>query len=145
MPWTQPIPKTAFNSRELTSDRAAGHRHRLAGPLLGPIALAAALSALALFGCSIVIDEPTPDTNSAANPQAAEVAYQQPPSAFSSRTEAGGHADGPSPRPAVEPSATEALGYTCTMHPEVHQHEPGDCPECGMALVAKKPPREGGS
>lgn len=25
--------------------------------------------------------------------------------------------------------------YTCPMHPEVHQHEPGNCPICGMALV----------
>ena len=25
-------------------------------------------------------------------------------------------------------------GYTCPMHPEVVQDEPGDCPKCGMAL-----------
>ncbi|MEW6330435.1 MAG: heavy metal translocating P-type ATPase [Pseudomonadota bacterium] len=24
--------------------------------------------------------------------------------------------------------------YTCPMHPEIRQEEPGDCPECGMAL-----------
>lgn len=25
--------------------------------------------------------------------------------------------------------------YTCSMHPQVHEHEPGKCPICGMALV----------
>lgn len=25
--------------------------------------------------------------------------------------------------------------YTCSMHPQVHQHEPGKCPICGMALI----------
>ncbi|MEX1198267.1 MAG: heavy metal-binding domain-containing protein [Pseudohongiellaceae bacterium] len=29
-------------------------------------------------------------------------------------------------------------GYTCPMHPEVVQDEPGSCPECGMDLVAKE-------
>ncbi len=24
--------------------------------------------------------------------------------------------------------------YTCPMHPEIHQHKPGSCPKCGMAL-----------
>ncbi len=27
--------------------------------------------------------------------------------------------------------------YTCTMHPEIHRDEPGDCPICGMKLVLK--------
>lgn len=27
--------------------------------------------------------------------------------------------------------------YTCTMHPEVLQDEPGKCPKCGMELVKK--------
>ena len=26
------------------------------------------------------------------------------------------------------------MDYTCPMHPEVRQHEPGACPKCGMAL-----------
>ncbi|MBT3397316.1 MAG: hypothetical protein HN423_09090, partial [Alphaproteobacteria bacterium] len=29
------------------------------------------------------------------------------------------------------PTRTE---YTCPMHPEVRQDEPGSCPDCGMAL-----------
>jgi Cu+-exporting ATPase len=31
-------------------------------------------------------------------------------------------------------STPKAGGYTCPMHPEVHQDGPGDCPKCGMAL-----------
>ena len=31
-----------------------------------------------------------------------------------------------------------ATTYTCPMHPEVKQDQPGKCPKCGMALVAKK-------
>ncbi len=27
--------------------------------------------------------------------------------------------------------------YTCPMHPEVQQNEPGNCPKCGMKLVEK--------
>ena len=30
-----------------------------------------------------------------------------------------------------------ATEYTCPMHPEVKQNQPGKCPKCGMALVAK--------
>ena len=29
--------------------------------------------------------------------------------------------------------------YTCPMHPEVRQDEPGDCPKCGMALEPSSP------
>ena len=28
--------------------------------------------------------------------------------------------------------------YTCPMHPEVEQKEPGNCPKCGMALEVKE-------
>jgi Cu+-exporting ATPase len=38
--------------------------------------------------------------------------------------------------PAVPPSAG---GWTCPMHPEVVQDEPGDCPLCGMALEPRMP------
>ncbi|MEZ4299517.1 MAG: heavy metal translocating P-type ATPase [Polyangiaceae bacterium] len=30
-------------------------------------------------------------------------------------------------------------GFTCPMHPEVHTHAPGACPDCGMALEASGP------
>ena len=30
--------------------------------------------------------------------------------------------------------AEEGDVYTCSMHPEVRQSEPGTCPKCGMEL-----------
>lgn len=32
-------------------------------------------------------------------------------------------------------AASEVDYYTCTMHPSVHSHEPGNCPICSMRLV----------
>src|ERR1043165_7166199 len=26
--------------------------------------------------------------------------------------------------------------YTCSMHPQIHADRPGDCPVCGMRLIA---------
>lgn len=34
---------------------------------------------------------------------------------------------------------TQAVSYTCTMHPEIHASEPGNCPKCGMKLVKETP------
>lgn len=33
--------------------------------------------------------------------------------------------------------------YTCVMHPEIHQDQPGNCPKCGMTLLKKEgaPPK----
>jgi len=28
--------------------------------------------------------------------------------------------------------------YTCSMHPEIQENKPGDCPKCGMKLVKKE-------
>jgi hypothetical protein len=39
------------------------------------------------------------------------------------------------PAPAME-SHEEV--YSCPMHPEVRQSEPGKCPECGMDLVLEE-------
>jgi Cu+-exporting ATPase len=32
------------------------------------------------------------------------------------------------------------MGYTCVMHPDVHQPGPGNCPKCGMALEPEAMP-----
>ncbi|MCX7394564.1 MAG: heavy metal translocating P-type ATPase [Planctomycetales bacterium] len=37
-------------------------------------------------------------------------------------------------RPMVETAATQEVGYTCPMHPEVVSDHPGPCSKCGMAL-----------
>ena len=44
------------------------------------------------------------------------------------------HADSPDPRPAAQGESQNAM-YTCPMHPEIKQPEPGDCSICGMDLV----------
>jgi outer membrane biogenesis lipoprotein LolB len=44
-----------------------------------------------------------------------------------------------STQPNNEPAqkSQQAVRYTCSMHPEVLQDKPGDCPKCGMKLVEK--------
>lgn len=37
-----------------------------------------------------------------------------------------------------EHSGEHAHQYTCSMHPEVVQDKPGNCPKCEMKLVEKK-------
>jgi Cu(I)/Ag(I) efflux system membrane fusion protein len=36
---------------------------------------------------------------------------------------------------AAEPTGPAIEYYTCSMHPQIHREEPGNCPICGMALV----------
>lgn len=38
------------------------------------------------------------------------------------------------PQPIVTTSQGKAY-YTCSMHPQVHEEHPGDCPICGMKLI----------
>jgi hypothetical protein len=48
----------------------------------------------------------------------------------------------PAATPQPQPAAT-SFYYTCVMHPEIHQDQPGKCPKCGMTLVKKEgaPPK----
>lgn len=39
----------------------------------------------------------------------------------------------------VQSQATKTI-YTCPMHPEVQQNQPGKCPKCGMTLIKKLTP-----
>ena len=54
-------------------------------------------------------------------------------------------ADGALPMPAAAPAAAApapaaaAAIYTCPMHPEIRQPQPGSCPKCGMALEPELP------
>ena len=34
-------------------------------------------------------------------------------------------------------NGSQAVKYTCPMHPEVMKDAPGNCPKCGMKLVEK--------
>jgi ribosomal protein S27AE len=43
--------------------------------------------------------------------------------------------------PALKPAETgetDEQVYTCPMHPDVRQHQPGHCPKCGMTLMPTK-------
>ena len=42
----------------------------------------------------------------------------------------------------TEPAQKSAT-YTCPMHPEVQQEQPGKCPKCGMDLVPESRPHGG--
>ena len=41
--------------------------------------------------------------------------------------------------PAVPTTAAAGTVYTCPMHPEIRQAQPGDCPKCGMTLEPEMP------
>jgi hypothetical protein len=48
-------------------------------------------------------------------------------------------AQDPGKGPAADASASPSKKqYTCTMHSEVAQDKPGNCPKCSMKLVEKK-------
>ena len=42
----------------------------------------------------------------------------------------------PTTQQAETPGTTETQMYTCPMHPDVRQPEPGNCPKCGMELIS---------
>ncbi len=50
-----------------------------------------------------------------------------------------GRGDGADPEdhhhPTIEMAEAAETEYTCSMHPQVRQDEPGDCPICGMELI----------
>lgn len=51
-----------------------------------------------------------------------------------------GFSDSPvySQSPQEKPAKVFVVRYTCPMHAEILQDEPGNCPKCGMKLVEKK-------
>jgi nucleoside-diphosphate-sugar epimerase/uncharacterized membrane protein len=65
----------------------------------------------------------------------------EPPSSLTEKN----HVDQAAPEPnkhsvttAAEPAhATNGVTYTCPMHPEIVSPTPGNCPKCGMTLVAR--------
>ncbi len=43
----------------------------------------------------------------------------------------------------AEPASAQAQMWTCSMHPQIMQPEPGDCPLCGMDLIKADTGAEG--
>jgi len=41
-------------------------------------------------------------------------------------------------KPATTESSAHVQQYTCSMHPQVVEDAPGNCPTCGMTLVKKQ-------
>ncbi|HSG53324.1 MAG TPA: efflux RND transporter periplasmic adaptor subunit [Rheinheimera sp.] len=46
----------------------------------------------------------------------------------------------PEPKASVLPAEHTQQVYACPMHPHIQQHEPGNCPICGMTLVSRAVP-----
>ncbi len=76
------------------------------------------------------------ETSAQAHDHGAEVAHAVK---YSEHGESCSHCGTPAE---VAPSAIEPaeVEYTCPMHPNVRQKQPGSCPECGMALESAGPP-----
>jgi Cu+-exporting ATPase len=74
----------------------------------------------------------SPTSTSPGNPPLREEPGGHPPA---HHPEHGGAA-GAQHEPEHAPAATV---YTCPMHPEVRQAQPGKCPKCGMTLVPAAP------
>ncbi|MBN1543433.1 efflux RND transporter periplasmic adaptor subunit [candidate division KSB1 bacterium] len=53
-----------------------------------------------------------------------------------------GSAGQPASAPDSAVTTSEKSLWTCSMHPQIRQSEPGDCPICGMDLIPLSPPNE---
>ncbi len=47
-----------------------------------------------------------------------------------------GHSEPPAPRAEEPRHESGETVWTCAMHPQIHQSDPGQCPICGMDLIA---------
>ena len=54
---------------------------------------------------------------------------------FGSKSTSNTHSDSMEHSGNIVPVAAEAEIWTCSMHPQIRQNEPGDCPLCGMDLI----------
>jgi hypothetical protein len=50
----------------------------------------------------------------------------------------GGAHDHTRSQPTEDGNAPASAEYACPMHPDVVSKSPGNCPKCGMALVARE-------
>ena len=100
------------------------------------------VSALALLlllaGCSTTPPPTAGRAQNPANPAAAESPrppYAPPQAARQPRTLPRRRRTGHEQHGSAPGAESQAVAYTCPMHPEVRSAEPGTCPKCGMALV----------
>ena len=114
-----------------------------------------AAATLALAACSPGPAPVATSLNDPSNPRAPEGASPLPrvesPAELPAELPAGDHdhehehdggqapgASSPAGARPGAPSPGQAVVYACPMHPEVTSPSPGQCPTCGMNLVAKK-------
>ncbi len=82
---------------------------------------------LPLANCATLPPDTTKRAGGVADPSAPSAAAWRPEAADATSSK----------QPAASPAPT-GVQYTCSMHPEVLQPTPGDCPKCGMPLVRKE-------
>ncbi|MCF6157767.1 MAG: hypothetical protein E3K32_04180 [wastewater metagenome] len=88
-----------------------------------------------LTGCAVQTPQLLLSTNDPANPNAPESPFSPRPDLLQS-----GIPDTEEQPPAELLSPTHLpTTYTCPMHPEIIQSNPGKCPACGMKLVPPEP------
>ena len=99
------------------------------------------VSALALLlllaGCTVTPPPTAGRAQNPANPDAAESPRSPyvPPRATANSEAPEAAPSGHEHHESAPGAESQAVAYTCPMHPEVRSSEPGACPKCGMALV----------
>ncbi len=75
-----------------------------------------------------------------AHPAAPEAQVRSPSQSNPAKATAASSNAGPTTATDANETAGEGRTtfYTCPMHPEVQQPDPGQCPKCGMVLVKKQ-------
>ena len=94
-------------------------------------------SLLLLAGCTVTPPPTAGRAQNPANPDAAESPRSPyvPPRATANSEAPEAAPSGHEHHESAPGAESQAVAYTCPMHPEVRSSEPGACPKCGMALV----------
>ena len=94
-------------------------------------------SLLLLAGCTVTPPPTAGRAQNPANPDAAESPRSPyvPPRATANSEAPEAAPSGHEHHESAPSAESQAVAYTCPMHPEVRSSEPGACPKCGMALV----------